>query len=159
MNSEVKEGLVGALVFVGFVIALTYSYTAASFSTPSGYVISATFNHVDGLSNGDAVQIAGVPIGTVENMGLDENYKAVLMLRVNPGVAIPDDTSVAIHTNGLFGSKYVSLDPGGSEQNLKPGDHMAFTQDAVLVDELLELIIAQGKAARAKRNDTAAGGK
>jgi phospholipid/cholesterol/gamma-HCH transport system substrate-binding protein len=157
MTSEVKEMLVGALVFVTFALALVYAYGSAKFTTPAGYTVTAAFNHVDGLSEGDSVQLAGIPIGKVEKMALDESYRSLLTLRINPGIDIPTDTSVAIHTAGLFGVKYVVLDPGGSEENLKPGDRISYTQDSVLVDELLELIISQGKANRAQRNGDAGG--
>lgn len=149
--------LVGALVFLAFAFALVYSYGSAKLTTPAGYTVSAAFNHVDGLTEGDTVQLAGIAVGKVEMMGLDQNYRAVLTLRINPGIDIPTDTSVAIHTAGLFGVKYVVLDPGGSDENLKPGDRISYTQDSVLVDELLELIISLGKANRAQRNGESGG--
>ena len=64
---------------------------------------------------------------------------------------LPLDTSAAIHTDGLFGSKFVVLEPGAEEDVLQSGDEFTYTQDAVVVSDLLDLIIAEGKAARAKR--------
>ena len=153
MTSEGKEMAVGVLVLAGIVLALLYTYALDRAVSAGGYTVTATFNRVDGLVPGDAVQMAGIPVGAVEDMGLDEHYRAVLTLRLNDGLVIPTDTAVAIHTNGLFGSKYVVLDAGGAETGLKPGDRISYTQDAVLVDELLELIIAQGKANRKRPDD------
>lgn len=157
MTSESKEMSVGVLILVGVCLLLFYTYALDRSGAAGGFTVKATFNRVDGLVTGDAVQMAGIPVGTVEAMGLDDSYRAVLTLRLQEGLDIPTDTAVAIHTNGLFGSKYVVLDPGGSETNLKPGDRISFTQDAVLVDELLELIIAQGKANRKQAGDTSSG--
>ena len=153
MTSEGKEMAVGVLVLMGIVLALLYTYALDRTVSSGGYTVTATFNRVDGLVPGDAVQMAGIPVGSVEDMSLDEHYRAVLTLRLNGGLVIPTDTAVAIHTNGLFGSKYVVLDAGGAETGLKPGDRISYTQDAVLVDELLELIIAQGKANRKRTDD------
>ena len=68
---------------------------------------------------------------------------------MDSSVRLPADTSAAIHTDGLFGSKFVVLEPGGEETYLGDGDVITFTQDAVIVSELLDLIIAEGRARRA----------
>ena len=61
---------------------------------------------------------------------------------------MPRDTSAAIHTDGLFGGRFLVLDPGGDEETLGDGATIAFTQDAVVISELLDFIIAEGRAAR-----------
>ena len=71
---------------------------------------------------------------------------------IDGDVKIPKDSSAAIHTDGLFGSKFISLGPGAEEALLKDGDTITFTQDAVVVSELLDLIISEGKAKRAQQN-------
>jgi len=63
---------------------------------------------------------------------------------------LPIDTAAAIHTDGLFGSKFVILDPGGDEKTLEDGSAIEFTQDSVVVSDLLDLIIREGKAARSQ---------
>ena len=73
---------------------------------------------------------------------LDDRYRALVTLRITADVKMPTDTAAAIHTDGLIGTKFVILDPGGN---------VSFTQDAVLVDELLELIIAEGMAREATK--------
>ena len=62
---------------------------------------------------------------------------------------LPTDTSAAIHTDGLFGRKFVVLQPGGDETMLKDDGVITFTQDSLIVGELLDLIIAEGRAQRA----------
>lgn len=148
MNKDTKEILVGGLILGGLVAALFGSYGTNELSVPQGYAVNATFNRVDGLAEGADVQLAGIVIGKLEKMGLDKNYRAVLTLRITEDVKIPTDSNVAIHTSGLFGSKFLVLDPGGADETFKDGDEISFAQDAVLVDELLNLIIAQGKANR-----------
>lgn len=54
-----------------------------------------------------------------------------------------------IETDGLFGQKYVELRPGGSDRNLKNGARISFTQDAVILEDLVALIVQRAKAAQA----------
>ena len=147
-NTGTKEILVGMSVLAAFFLVMAYLYggkTATVQAASKDYRVSATFNKVDGLVLGDAVRLGGIKIGTVESQMLDKNFRAVLTFRINGDVPLPKDTSVAIHTDGLFGSKFVVFEPGGDGTNLKNGDTINFAQDAVILSELLDLIIAQGK--------------
>jgi phospholipid/cholesterol/gamma-HCH transport system substrate-binding protein len=152
MRGETKEIAVGAVALAALLLVLGFfqaGRTHASAKT-AGYEIRATFNRVDGLFPGDPVRLGGIRIGTVAKAELDANYRARLTLRLNSGVKIPEDTAAAIHTDGLFGSKFVVLLVGGDDKVLKPGGAITHTQDALIVSELLDLIIAEGHAARAK---------
>jgi len=133
-------------VSVALVLALGLSYGGSRLKPTGGYALTATFNRVDGLSVGDDVRLSGVKVGSVEHQVLNDRYRALVTLRITADVKLPTDTAAAIHTDGLFGTKFVILDPGGEDVNIEPGGNVSFTQDAVLVDELLELIIAEGKA-------------
>ncbi|MHA1597898.1 MAG: MlaD family protein [Alphaproteobacteria bacterium] len=146
--SETKTIAVGAAVVVALaliIIVLPGGRDAAKSATDGSYTISAVFNRVDGLIEGDEVLMGGVRIGTVTSQSLDDNYRAIIGLTLTSDIKLPTDTSAAIHTDGLFGSKYVTLEPGGDEENLSEGGVITFTQDALVVSELLDLIIAQGK--------------
>ena len=152
-NAGTKEILVGIGVLSALILVLAYVYggrAVASEAASQEYRLFAAFNKVDGLVPGDTVRLGGIKIGTVESQKLGKNFRAVLTFRIDGDVLLPVDTSAAIHTDGLFGSKFVVFDPGGDEKNLKNGDEITFTQDAVIVCELLELIISQGKASRRK---------
>lgn len=151
-RQELREIAVGAACFVLFVVVLLLSYTGAPMARDAAnpaYRVFATFNRVDGLRVGDDVQVAGVPIGEVEAMTLLPNHRVKVTFRVADDVPLPTDTSAAIQTDGLFGSKFVVLEPGGDEQLLKDGGSILYTQDSLVVSELLDLIIAEGRAQRA----------
>ena len=154
MKAEVKETLVGAFIFLLFAAVLGVSYGARNLpTTASGYVIKATFNLIDGLSEGGEVRLGGIPVGSVESTVLADDYRAVVSMRIDDSVKLPTDTAVAINTDGLFGSKYLELEPGGEEKMLKDGDSISYAQDAVIVTELLNRIIAQGEARLAKQKE------
>lgn len=153
MSTESREMMVGGGVVAALVAALFLSYGGkklASTAETGSYMVQATFNRVDGLLAGGEVRLGGIRVGSVEAMKLDEYFRAVLSLRIDDTVKLPTDTSAAIHTSGLFGSKYVVLEPGGEETYFKSGDEITFTQDATIVTELMDLIIAEGRARQAK---------
>ena len=137
MERDDREILVGMADFVAPALALELSYGGSRLKPVSDYALTATSNRVDGLSIGDDMRLSGVKAGSVEQQILDDRYRALVTLRITADVKMPTDTAAAIHTDGLIGTKFVILDPGGN---------IPFTQDAVLVDELLELIIAEGMA-------------
>ena len=89
-------------------------------------------------------------------MRLDKGFRAVISMRIDAPIGLPKDSSASIHTDGLFGSKFVVMEPGAEETVLKSGDEIRYTQDALVVSDLMELIISEGKSARAEA-DKAAG--
>ncbi len=145
--SEKRTMIIGGGVVSVFVLLFALlSGGGDPTSTKMGsYTVQAVFNRIDGLYPGDEVRLGGVRIGTVTGDALTKNFQAVLSLTIDDRVKLPNDTSAAIHTDGLFGSKYVVLEPGGDEEYLAEGGRIMFTQDALIVSELLEMIIAQGK--------------
>ena len=150
VKREFREVAVGGIAMAALVGAIVLSYGDREVAAAGGYTIEAGFNRVDGITVGTPVELAGIRVGSVERLRLDGNYRPVATLRLASGLRLPKDTGVAIHTDGLFGAKFVQLDPGGDPEALKGGDRITLTQDAVVVDELLELIIAEGKAHRAR---------
>lgn len=112
------------------------------------YPLYARFNRTDGLLVGDLVRLAGMDIGRVVDAKLDKSFKAVLTLEINDEVKLPEDSSAAIVSSGIMGAKYIEIEPGGSEENLSPGSEFSYTQDAMVIEELIERIIGIGKAKR-----------
>ena len=158
MTQQAKEAVVGVVVFAVFVLAVLFSYTARDTlarATDTGYVVTATFNRVDGLPVGGAVRVGGVHVGTVTDQRLDQHFRAVVTLHLGREVDLPADTSAAILTESLFGSKYIELEPGGDAAMLKNGDAIQFTQDSLVVSDLLDMIIAEGRANLAKKGAAA----
>lgn len=147
-NTETRNILVGLASLAGFILLFGLSYGLGGMRAKAEvgfYPVQATFNRIDGLAPGDSVRMGGIEVGTVGIPSLDENFRAALTLKIRSDVRIPRDTSAAIHTDGLFGSKFVVLEPGGDETYLDAGDRIDFTQDSMIVGELLDLIIAQGR--------------
>ncbi|MDP7097066.1 MAG: MlaD family protein [Rhodospirillales bacterium] len=156
MATDGKEIIVGGVAMVGLVLLFALSYGGRKLSAEGAggdYSVLAAFNRIDGLFEGDDVRLGGIRIGAVGALSLDENYRAVVSLEITKDVKLPTDSSAAIHTDGLFGNKYIVLEPGGEEAFFQPGETITFTQDSMIVGELLELIISQGKAWKKERRE------
>ena len=165
-NNQNRDTLVGGLMVLVVAGLFVFSYTKEP-TTPEtstiSYPLTAVFNRVDGLFVGDDVRLSGIRVGEVAEQVLDENFRVVVKLNIDNGVEIPVDSAVAIHTDGLFGSKFVVLEPGGEDAMLAAGGEIEYTQGAMVVSELLSLIIDEGKAkkeqaAKTKNSLTQQGG-
>ena len=144
MTAEVRDAGLGALVVLVAAVLIFTLYRGKP--AAAGWPLQAHFNRVDGLLPGDGVYLAGVKVGEVESMRLDGRFRAILQMRLDGDHQLPTDTAAAVHTDGLFGNKFVALDPGGDTETLKPGAAITFTQGALRVDDLLEQIIARGRS-------------
>ena len=62
---------------------------------------------------------------------------AQLELSIDDSIQLPEDSSARIVPDGLLGSNFVELEPGGSVVNLSNGGAIQFTQGAVNLADLL----------------------
>jgi phospholipid/cholesterol/gamma-HCH transport system substrate-binding protein len=76
-----------------------------------GYHVSALFDTVQDLKVGDSAKMAGVEIGKVEKISL-ENTKVRVTVKINNGVPIKTDSTATIKFTGLMGQNFVSIDFG-----------------------------------------------
>lgn len=135
--AEVAAGLAVLVAAAGF---LAYAVTNSGRATTGGggIALEARFDRIDGLSPGADVRIAGVKVGNVASQRIDpQTFLAVLMLRVDGSLRLPEDTSAEITSEGLLGGKYVALVPGGSDRLLRDGGRINITQSAVSLESLL----------------------
>ncbi len=145
MSGNVVETLIGAVVLVVAGFFLYFSYDKADVGMVEGYSLTAKFDKVDGVKVGSDVMLAGIKVGTVTDESLDtKEYLAVLQLSLASDVQLPDDSVIKIASDGLLGGKYLSIDPGGSEDYLEAGDEIRFTQGAVDLTELIGKAIYSG---------------
>ena len=150
-KDELKDFIIGALVVVAAVVVATvyrWQNKVWADAQDSDYAVYATFNRTDGLEVGSKVRMAGIDVGYVDDSVLDDNFRATLTLMIKAGIEIPDDSSASIVSSGVMGNKYIEIEAGGSEDFIKEGDEFEYTQDAMVLEELIDRIIAMGKANR-----------
>jgi phospholipid/cholesterol/gamma-HCH transport system substrate-binding protein len=140
MKSSALETLIGAAIIVLAIGFFTFAYKTSGMGNAStgGYNISAEFDNVDGVAVGSDVRVAGIKVGTVTGQSLNpKSYQARIDMAIQPQVELSDDTSAKITSEGLLGSKFVSLEPGGSEAKLAEGGVISYTQGAVDIWSLI----------------------
>lgn len=129
---------VGLFVVLG-VLALAYlsvKLGRVALFGGGGYVVSADFPSVGGLKVGASVEIAGVEVGRVDAIGLAE-YQAHVVLRLDSGVQLQDDSIASIKTKGLIGEKFIRISPGASDKLIKPGGKIRDVEAPVDLEELI----------------------
>jgi phospholipid/cholesterol/gamma-HCH transport system substrate-binding protein len=139
VNRSLLESAVG---FAVLIVAGGFAWYAATISGSAfgakGYEIVARFDRVGGVSVGSDVRLSGVKVGSVAKIVLDpETYSVDLTLSLPNNIKIPSETVVQITSDGLLGSRYVSLVPGNDDRMLKPGERIARTQAPV---DLMDLV-------------------
>lgn len=142
-RSPVRDFVVGLFVLAGLAAVAYLSMNIGGFSINrrGGLVVYAAFDQIGGLKARAPVVISGVKVGQVQSIVLDENFRARAALDLEPDLEIPVDTSASIVTSGLLGDRYISLELGGEEDYLKPGDEISFTESAVILERLLGKLI------------------
>jgi phospholipid/cholesterol/gamma-HCH transport system substrate-binding protein len=150
MRRDAIETLVGALVLLGAAGLVYLGFASSGVRTVAGYSIEAEFTDVSGVNAGTEVRLAGVKIGTVLAKSLaDDGQLAVLTLNLDEAYRIPADSKVRILPDGLLGGSYISLEPGGADEDLADGAYVTFdrTQGAVNVVDLLARFVVQAAEA------------
>ena len=150
-KEELKNFIIGLCVLGVCIIAgIIYNWQRSVWAgaEQTDYTVYAVFNRTDGLSVGDKVRMAGIDIGYVENSVLDEDFRAKLTLKIRSDAKIPDDSGAAIVSSGIMGNKYIEIEPGGSDDFIAEDGYFSYTQDAMVLEELVDRIISLGKAKR-----------
>ncbi|MFH1351212.1 MAG: outer membrane lipid asymmetry maintenance protein MlaD [Pseudomonadota bacterium] len=101
-----------------------------------GYELHALFSNTGGLRVGSSVMIAGVEIGRVRSITL-EDYQARVVLSVPQEIEIQEDAIAAIKTKGLIGEKYIEISPGGSEKIIPHKGRIRETLPPVDIEQLV----------------------
>lgn len=142
MYGKKTEISVGLFMIMGMVCLAYLSVNLGSvelFGSDS-YSISATFGSIEGLEPGASVEIAGVPVGKVKRIMLEEN-NALVEMEIKNGTEISDDTIASIRTKGVIGDKFIKLSPGGSDELLQDKDSLMDTESAISLEELISKYI------------------
>jgi phospholipid/cholesterol/gamma-HCH transport system substrate-binding protein len=131
-----KAALFG--LFAAICLALTAFIAAqiAHFSLEDRYQLIATFDDATGMLKGDAVRLAGVPVGIVKGVKVVDG-RAEVRFAVNKDVALADDSVVVIRWVNLIGQRELYLAPGQSPSKLGEGDRVSRTRSVVDIGELV----------------------
>ena len=132
------EVVVGLFMIAGIACLAWLSVRLGGLEVMGGgrYELRAHFSNAGGLRTGSSVAIAGVDIGLVKRISLDD-YRARVVLAIKKGISIQEDAIAVIKTRGLIGEKFVEITPGGSDVVLQPGEQVRETQPAIDLESLI----------------------
>jgi phospholipid/cholesterol/gamma-HCH transport system substrate-binding protein len=130
-----------------------------SFGQAPGYEVTAEFDNIGDLKVGAPVRMAGVRIGDVTAIKLDpDSYRAEVHLHIYPQFSqIPEDSFASIETEGLLGSQYVGISPGGLSTYLKNGSQILQTQSAIVLESLINKFFASYSSGSSSSGSGSAG--
>jgi phospholipid/cholesterol/gamma-HCH transport system substrate-binding protein len=133
---------VGIFVLVGLValVGMSVKLGRVDFLGNRGYVVSADFPSVGGLKAGSTIEIAGVEVGRVDRILL-QDYQARVVMVIQPGIKLQEDSIASIKTKGLIGERYVRISPGGSDKIIPPNGRIREVEPPVDIEELLSKYI------------------
>ena len=140
MKKTSVETAVGVFVIIGLISVayLTIKLGKMEWFGDDYYLLDARFGSVSGLKAGAQVDMAGVEIGQVDDIRLDNQRQvAIVRLKIKKDVILTDDVIASVKTSGLIGDKFIKLTPGGSDRILKSGDMIIETESALDIEELV----------------------
>lgn len=121
-------------------IVLAIKVSGLSLTAPGQtYTVYAEFNDSGGLAPRGKVSMAGVTIGRISSITLNQKtYKARVAMDIDASVdSIPSDSSAIIRTSGLLGDQYIDVSVGADEKSMKDGDTFYGTQSAMNLERLI----------------------
>jgi phospholipid/cholesterol/gamma-HCH transport system substrate-binding protein len=139
MKSNPIETVIGALVVVAAAVFLYFASNVVGVSGQGDtYTVSASFRSAEGISLGTDVRMAGVKIGSVTSMELSPStFRAEIDVEIKNKIEIPDDSAIAVTSEGLLGGNFIEIIPGASEFSVENGGEIEDTQGSVSFISLL----------------------
>ncbi len=113
MKSKGREMWVGIFVVVGIILLILMTLKIERFQVGKkiGYLVNLYFDSVAGLEKSSQVRVAGVRVGEVEKVEL-ENGRAKVTFRLPPNVILYKDAKAYLKSEGFLGEKYLEVVPG-----------------------------------------------
>ncbi|MDR3256774.1 MAG: MlaD family protein [Endomicrobium sp.] len=136
MSNQLKLGIFTAIGLVAVIISII---ATGSFTLARTYNVYTKFDNISGLTRKAKVKIAGVDVGVLNGVSLDES-KANLKLSISKKIILYQNASARIVSMGIIGTKYIEIIPGdASFPILKRGDYISSRQSPSLEDTLTNI--------------------
>ena len=129
---------IGILFFL-FLIFILFLYKNINDNDSVPFV--ASFKYIEGINKNSEVQIAGIKIGYVNKITISKDVITINGL-IDRVYNIPEDSILKIKSDGIFGKKALSIEPGFGEYFDKSKNQYVFndTQDSYSVDMFLRYL-------------------
>ncbi|GBQ64011.1 toluene ABC transporter periplasmic protein [Ameyamaea chiangmaiensis NBRC 103196] len=157
-SRSASELAAGSAVLLLLVALMAFAVVGKNRHHVDGYTVNAVFDHIDGLTVGSDVRLAGITVGHVISESIDpHDFRARIAFSVRPDIALPTDSAAIITSDSLLGGKYVALSPGGDTKTLTGGATITQTQGSISLEQLLSKFIFSVTDTMTRANQTHAG--
>ncbi|MFO0570029.1 MAG: MlaD family protein [Polyangiaceae bacterium] len=135
-TTAAKVGLFAIVTVVaGFFI---FKFVSKRTAGTDGYVVWALLNDATGVPKNSQVKVAGIPIGQVESIRLQDG-KARIDIRIRADVPLYEDAAVAKVSSSLLGEYFLAVAPGTEgKPQLQNGDRINAVVEAATTDQILK---------------------
>ncbi|MBI3992476.1 MAG: MCE family protein [Candidatus Lambdaproteobacteria bacterium] len=140
MRNLTTELKVGLLILGGLGVIVYSSVLVTGWQPGQGdtYRVGIVFDNAAGLLAGTPAQVAGIKVGQVEHIDLEEG-RALVMLRIYSQYTLRRDARATIRSLGILGDKYIELTLGSPGQPpLRDGERVVFTTQGRDLDSLVD---------------------
>lgn len=141
LESKVGAFFIGTIVVLSVLIMRTEKLEI--FGKPNERTFRTEFPQVAGLNVQGHVRIAGVKVGNVKEIGV-ENGHAMIVFTVAEKFVLTKGAVASLSSIGILGEKYIELDPGKPSQEALPDGSTIPSKIGVSLDNLMETLGAIG---------------
>jgi phospholipid/cholesterol/gamma-HCH transport system substrate-binding protein len=134
LSTEKKVGLFFLTTIFALAVVIELVEDWRPFETRSDYI--AYFDAAVGINAGDSVRLAGVEVGKIKAVGI-ENNKVRIDFYVADGTRIKEDSVAMIRQTNLLGGQFLGLDFGSDQSKALPPGSTVQTREGSNVDQLI----------------------
>jgi len=120
------------LVAAGYIISITGNIRRLPFVSETSS-FEAVLDNASGLYVGDDVRLAGVPVGRVQGISIEQG-NAVIAFQLDEGVEIRDTWEVGARWRNIIGQRFLYLYKVGDGAALEPGDRIPVERSRPVAD-------------------------
>jgi phospholipid/cholesterol/gamma-HCH transport system substrate-binding protein len=129
---------IGRLLAVGALAVVVLIVAYLLFAGGGGATYKLEFAEGDQLVRGDQVQVGGVPVGSIKNITLTSDFKALITVHVDSSLTpLHQGTTASVRVPSLtsIANRYIALSPGpNNEPTLPAGTTLPTTATHGVVD-------------------------
>jgi phospholipid/cholesterol/gamma-HCH transport system substrate-binding protein len=130
-----------ALVLTGAMGGLWNYFGKGQRFGPKGIRLYLTMKDATGLAPMGRVHMAGIAVGSIQEIGLSKDGRARIQIQINPGVVLHKDAAVAKQTATLLSEPFLAMSPGATGQpELKDGDEIVNVIEPRGMDQILTTV-------------------
>ena len=143
-KSTVQKFRLGVFVILGTALLVVASYLIGNRQNMFGknFTIEAVFKNVNGLQKGNNVRYAGINVGTVRDIDMENDtlIRVLMLIEEKMQLHIKTDAIATIGSDGLVGSMIVNIVPGNGNAPLVQDGDRIITYSRIGAEDMLSTL-------------------